>query len=67
MLWAYRTTLHSATGEMLYFLAFGVEVMMPMKIGLPNHYTTHLFQEGNSDNLRVELDLLEEKQEVTSL
>lgn len=60
-------TLHNTTKETPYFLAFGVETVVPVEKDLLNYRTTHFFQEKNDDVLRSELDLLEEKQEVASL
>lgn len=40
---------------------------MLVEIGLPNHRMAHFSQEGNCDNLRSKLYLLEEKQEVVNL
>lgn len=41
VLWAYKTTSHSATSETLYFLAFRVETVVLIEIGLPNYRTVH--------------------------
>lgn len=67
MLWVYRTTPYNITGETPYSLAFGVEAKVLVKIGLPSYRTAHFSQEGNKDSLRVELNLLEEKQKVVNL
>ncbi|XP_074323031.1 uncharacterized protein LOC141659979 [Apium graveolens] len=34
MLWSYRTTLRSATGKIPFYLAYGVDVVLPVKISL---------------------------------
>lgn len=67
VLWVYKMTPHSAIGETPYFLAFGAEVMIFVEIGLPSYHTAHHSQEKNDNNLRVELDLLKEKWEMTNL
>ena len=35
VLWAYRTTLRIPTGESPFNLAYGMEVIIPLEIGLP--------------------------------
>lgn len=37
VLWAYRTTPRTATGETPYMLVFGAEAVVPTEIGLPSH------------------------------
>lgn len=53
--------LHSATGEIPYFLAFKVEAVILVEIGLLSYRTACFSPEGNDDNLKAKLDLLEEK------
>lgn len=52
---------HNATKETPYFLAFRVEAIVLVEIGLLSYQTAHFSLEGNDDNLKAELDLLEEK------
>lgn len=61
VLWAYRMILHSATRETPYSLGLKAEVVELVEIGLLNHRTTHFSQEGNNENLRAKLDMLEKK------
>ncbi|KAK3017875.1 hypothetical protein RJ639_004171 [Escallonia herrerae] len=35
VLWAYRTTPHSMTGETPFLLCFGTEALLPVEVGLP--------------------------------
>ncbi|KAK3009129.1 hypothetical protein RJ639_013704 [Escallonia herrerae] len=35
VLWAYRTTPHSVTGETPFLLCFGIEALLPIEVGLP--------------------------------
>ncbi|MCI29957.1 gypsy retrotransposon integrase-like protein, partial [Trifolium medium] len=61
VLWAYRTTPHSTTGETPFRLAYGTETVIPMQIGEPSRRTEQpLEQEMNDEALREELDLVEE-------
>ncbi|KAK3011634.1 hypothetical protein RJ639_011209 [Escallonia herrerae] len=60
VLWAYRTTPHSVTGETPFLLCYGTEAMLPVEIGVPTIRTLH-FNEGNKKvELRANLDLVEE-------
>ena len=36
VLWAYRTTKRTATGETPFAMAFGVEAVIPVEVGLPS-------------------------------
>lgn len=52
---------------MPYFLAFRVEVMVPVEIGLLSHRNAYFSLERNEEGLRLELDQLEEKWELANL
>ncbi|GKV17095.1 hypothetical protein SLEP1_g27640 [Rubroshorea leprosula] len=41
VLWAYRTTSRTATGETPYHLAFGTEAVIPVEMGVPSLRVTH--------------------------
>ncbi|GKV11644.1 hypothetical protein SLEP1_g22884 [Rubroshorea leprosula] len=47
VLWAYRTTSRTTTGETPYHLAFGTEAVIPIEIGVPSFRVTH-FDEGRN-------------------
>ncbi|GKU85421.1 hypothetical protein SLEP1_g100 [Rubroshorea leprosula] len=67
VLWAYRTTSQTATGETPYHLAFGTEAVIPIEIGVPSFRVTH-FDEGRNEQLLQEnLDLLAEVREEARL
>ena len=63
ILWAYRTTTRTPTGETPFLLAFGTEVVVSTEIGLPTFRIAHYQDELNEEVLRVNLDLLEDKRE----
>ena len=67
ILWAYRTTKRTTTGETPYSLAFGVEAVLPIELKLPSFRTQLYNLEDNGDKLRACLDLLEEKQTGVAL
>ncbi|KAK3013084.1 hypothetical protein RJ639_008975 [Escallonia herrerae] len=52
VLWAYRTTPHSVTGETPFFLCYGTEALLPVKIGVPTIWALHFNEVNNEDGLR---------------
>ncbi|GKV18278.1 hypothetical protein SLEP1_g28683 [Rubroshorea leprosula] len=63
VLWAYRTTSRTATGEKPYHLAFDTEAVIPVEIGVPSFRVTHFDEGRNGQLLRENLDLLAEVRE----
>ena len=63
VLWAYRTTRRSATQETRFALAYGTEVVAPVKVGLKSPRIELENVEHNDEALRLNLDLLDEKLE----
>jgi ribonuclease HI len=61
MLWSYRTTPHSTTGETPFRLTYGTEALIPVEIREPTRRTENPpNEETNNELLREELDLIEE-------
>ncbi|PNX81943.1 gag-pol polyprotein [Trifolium pratense] len=68
VLWAYRTTPHSTTGETPFRMVYGTEAVIPVEIGEPSRRTEQpLDEEQNDEALRQELDLVEEIRTRASL
>ncbi|GKV50632.1 hypothetical protein SLEP1_g57332 [Rubroshorea leprosula] len=67
VLWAYRTTSRTATGETPYHLAFGTEAVIPVEIGVPSFRVTHFDEGRNGQLLRENLDLLDDVREEARL
>ncbi|XP_022142669.1 uncharacterized protein LOC111012723 [Momordica charantia] len=65
MLWAYRSTIKTATGENPFSLAFGVEVVIPVKISLLSLRIVEYNPATNDERLRLHLNLIEELREVS--
>ena len=61
VLWAHRTTRKSATQETPFALAFGIEAIAPVEVGLKSPRIEFTSTEHNEEVLRLNLDLLEEK------
>ncbi|GFS37189.1 hypothetical protein Acr_00g0050520 [Actinidia rufa] len=63
IIWAYHTTSRIPTGETPYSLVFGTESVIPVEIGVPSFRTLNFNRKGNEGELRLNLDLLDEKRE----
>ncbi|GKV35924.1 hypothetical protein SLEP1_g44125 [Rubroshorea leprosula] len=67
VLWAYRTTSRTTTGETLYHLTFGTKASIPIEIRVLSFRVTHFDQGRNGQLLRENLDLLDEVREEARL
>jgi hypothetical protein len=67
VLWTHRTTHRRSTGETPFALAYGVEAVIPLEVGLPTTRTTEFDAEQNEDNLRKDLDLVEEMRDIAAI
>ena len=63
VLWAYRTTHKSTTRETPFALAFSIEAVAPVEVGLESPKVKCTNTEHNEETLLLNLDLLEEKRE----
>ncbi|XP_070018122.1 uncharacterized protein [Nicotiana sylvestris] len=64
VLWAYRTTTKISTGETPFSLVYGAEALIPVEIGEPSTRYTQATEESNEEEMRVNIDLLEERREA---
>ena len=60
VLWAYRTTVRTPTGETPFKLAYGSETVIPAKVHMANHRVTMYQDKDNEEQLRLNLDLIDE-------
>ena len=60
VLWAYRTTVRTPTGETPFKLAYGSEIVIPAKVHMANHRVMKYRDEDNEKQLRLNLDLIDE-------
>ncbi|GFZ19761.1 hypothetical protein Acr_28g0004660 [Actinidia rufa] len=67
ILWAYHTTSRIPTGETPYSMVFSTESVIPVEIGMPSFRTSNFDKESNETELRLNLDLLEERREKAKL
>ena len=47
ILWAYKTTTRTPTGETPFRLAYGIEAVIPVEIGLTTWRTSHHDEDSN--------------------
>ena len=60
ILWAYRTTTRTPTGETPFRLMYGSKVVIPAEVGLTS-YRVHIHDENRNDEaMRLQLDLVDE-------
>ena len=65
-LWAYRTTARTPTGETPFRLTYGTEAVIPVEVGVTSTRWAAFCEEGNDDELRINLDCLDEVRENAS-
>ncbi|GKF39416.1 reverse transcriptase domain-containing protein [Tanacetum coccineum] len=61
VLWAHRTMIKSSHGDTLFSLTYGTEAVIPAEIGMPTYRTAVVDVVHNDEELRLNLDLLEER------
>nr|GEV02124.1 reverse transcriptase domain-containing protein [Tanacetum cinerariifolium] len=67
VLWAHRTMIKSSHGDTPFSLTYGTEAIIPAEIGMPTYRTTAMDVVNNDEELRLNLDLLEERRELTEM
>ena len=66
VLWAYRTTARTPTGETPFRLTYGIEAVIPVEVGVASTRRTTFSKEENDDKLRVNLNCLDEVRDKAS-
>nr|GEW13038.1 reverse transcriptase domain-containing protein [Tanacetum cinerariifolium] len=61
--WAHRTMIKSSNDDTLFSLAYGTEAAIPAEIEMPTYRTAVVDAVHNDEELRLNLDLLEERRE----
>ncbi|GJY23560.1 reverse transcriptase domain-containing protein, partial [Tanacetum coccineum] len=67
VLWAHCTTIKSSHGDAPFSLTYGTKVVIPAKIGMPTYRTAAVDTVNNDKELRLNLDLLEERRERAAI
>lgn len=60
-------TTRTSTRETPFSLAFGVEAIIPVEIGIPSFHIDQFRPKDNEAQLRMHLDMLEERRNTASL
>ncbi|GKA60893.1 reverse transcriptase domain-containing protein [Tanacetum coccineum] len=67
VLWAHRTMIKYSNGDTLFSLTYGIEAVIPAKIGMPTLRITEVDLVQNNEALGINLDLLEERREEKAI
>ncbi|KAK1417533.1 hypothetical protein QVD17_26662 [Tagetes erecta] len=67
VLWAHRTMTKTSNGETPFSLTYGSEAVIPAEIGIPSARTLNAYAANNDQELRSNLDLLEERREIAAI
>ena len=66
VLWAYRTTTRTLTRKTPFKLTYGIEVVILVKVGITSIRREMFHEESNNDQLKVNLDCLDEVRDRAS-
>nr|GEZ62905.1 reverse transcriptase domain-containing protein [Tanacetum cinerariifolium] len=67
VLWAHRTMIKSSHGDTPFSLTYETEAIIPTEIGMPTYHTAAVGVVNNDEELRLNLDLLEERRERAAI
>ena len=59
VLWAYRTTARTLTGETPFQLAYGTDAIIPAEVGLTSYQVENYIEDKNEVAMRLRLDLVD--------
>ena len=60
VLWAYRTTARTPTGETPFRLTYGADAVIPAEISLTSYRIQSYTEDKNEEAMRLQLDLIDE-------
>ena len=60
VLWAYKTTIRTPTGETPFKLAYRSDAVIPAEVGLTSYRMAHYNNKENEKQFRLSLDLMDE-------
>jgi hypothetical protein len=63
VLWAYRTTTQTPTGETQFSLSYGTEAVISAEVGSPRFRMSHYNPGLNDEGIKFHLDLLQERRD----
>ena len=59
VLWAYRTTTRTLTGETPFRLTYGADAVIPTKVRLTSYRVENYTEDKNEEAMRLQLDLVD--------
>ena len=60
VLWVYRMTARTPTGETPFRLTYGADAVIPAEIGLTSYRVQSYTEDKNEEAMRLQLDLVDE-------
>ena len=66
VLWAYGTIAWTPTRETPFNLTYGIEAVIPIEVGLTNLRREFFVEQSNDDQLKLNLDCLDEVRDQAS-
>ncbi|XP_074342312.1 uncharacterized protein LOC141679825 [Apium graveolens] len=60
VLWSYRISSRTSTGDTPFKLAYGTEAMLPIEVGSPSHRAINFDEVANEEGLRTNIELIDE-------
>ncbi|GJW53743.1 hypothetical protein Tco_0097828 [Tanacetum coccineum] len=63
----HRTMKKTSNGKTPFNLTYGTEAVIPIEIGMSTHQTSKLNEKTNDQELRLNLNLLEEQREIAAI
>ena len=60
IIWAYRTTARTPTGETPFWLMYGNEAVIPAEVGLTSYREHNHDESRNDEAIRLQLNLVDE-------
>ncbi|GJS12857.1 reverse transcriptase domain-containing protein [Tanacetum coccineum] len=67
ILWAHRTMLKTSNGETPFSLTYGSEAVIPAETGMPTYRTIQFNKTQNEEEIRLNLDLIQERRETAAI
>ncbi|GJZ18130.1 reverse transcriptase domain-containing protein [Tanacetum coccineum] len=67
ILWAHRTMLKTTNGETPFNLIYGSEALILTEIGMPTYQTIQWNEAQNEEEIRLNLDLIQERRETAAI
>ena len=67
VLWAHRTMIKTSNNDTPFSLTYGTEAVIPAAIGMPTYRTAAVDVVHNNEELRLNLDLVEERREHAAI